>query len=263
MSADSQTWPDELICFNPDALTLSELARTVYRRTCRTDFSAPGFCLINLGAKLDSQTLRRRMVALKQELAAIHERERGETLQYLSLGRFDQQNSTKPHRDNGPAECLLMLGYEPTEVESTLEISDYAQCAYERGLTPAAFLAQHNPMFQAGYEMLQPYTTQVPCFSCADYQIVCINNSSAPFSGEKPAWQGTLHTATIHTPDANQRRIINSSLIASVPVGTMEAVSPADVDEFMQTTLARRRDYKSRQQMDDFRFCDEIMVNWS
>ncbi|QDU50441.1 hypothetical protein [Gimesia panareensis] len=176
MQSNSLAWPIDSICLNQDFKNISDLARTVYSRTCRTDFSEPGFCLITLGSKIDSNELRKTMVSLKQELAAIHERTRGMTLQYLSLGRFDQQNSTKPHRDNGPAECFLMLGYEPTEVQSALAISDYSRCASDRGLTPTEFLAEYNPMFQSGYEILRPYTTQVPCFSSSDYQIVCINN---------------------------------------------------------------------------------------
>lgn len=252
MQSESLAWPIDAICLNRDALNIADLAPDVYRRTCRTDFSEPGFCLINLGSQIDSHELRKTMVGLKRELTAIHERERGETLQYLSLGRFDQQNSTKPHRDNGPAECMLMLGYEPTEVQSALAISDYSRCASDRGMTPTEFLAEYNPMFQAGYEILRPYTTQIPCFSSSDYQIVCINNSCAPCSEAQPAWQGVLHTATILTPDARQRRMINSSLIASVAPGTPHVNSEQAVNQFVETTLVRRRDYESRQEADDF-----------
>lgn len=252
MRSDLPAWPLDAICLRPDNLTIPELAQIVYQRTCRTDFSEPGFCLINLGADLGSKGLRSTMVALKQELATIHETSRGETLQYVSLGRFDQQNSTKPHRDNGQEESFLMLGYEPTEVESTLEISDYTLCAHELGLTPAAFLAQHNPMFQSGYEMLQPFATQVPCFSCLDYQIICINNSSVPYSEDHSTWLGTLHTATIKNPDTSKRRVINSTLIASVPPGMKDVISQVDVAEFLRTNLIRRRDYDGHEQTDDF-----------
>ncbi|QDT26654.1 hypothetical protein Enr10x_19640 [Gimesia panareensis] len=252
MQSESLAWPIDSICLNRDVNTYSDLARIVYRRTCRTDFSEPGFCLITLGSKIDSNELRKTMVSLKQELAAIHERTRGMTLQYLSLGRFDQQNSTKPHRDNGPVECFLMLGYEPTEVQSALAISDYSRCASDRGLTPTEFLAEYNPMFQSGSEILRPYTTQVPCFSNFDYQIVCINNSCAPCSEAQPAWQGVLHTATILTPNARQCRVINSTLITSVAPGTPNVISEEQENQFVETTLVRRRDYESRQQADDF-----------
>ena len=90
-----------------------------------------------------------------------------------------------------------MLGYEPSTVGSEVEITDYARCAHELGLTPKEFMARHNPMFRSGYEMLRPYATRIPCFASGDYQIICINNSSAPYDPQGGRWQGTLHTAKI------------------------------------------------------------------
>ncbi len=251
MNLDSLEWPLDSICLSSESLELPALAREVYRRTCRTDFSEPGFCLVNLGTALDSHTFRRMMVDLKREMAVIHEAEWGRTLQYLSLGRFDQQTSTKPHLDSGPEECFLMLGYEPSEVPSVLEISDYSKCAFEMELTPQEILTKHNPMFQSGYQMLRPYTMRLPCFSEADFQIVCINNSFAPFSTEKSVWQGTLHNATVIAPDESKRRVINSTLIASAPIGAKEMILKSEEDEFIETTMVRRRDYNTLQKDDD------------
>ncbi len=39
-----------------------------------------------------------------------------------------------------------MLGYEPSEVDSKLEISDYTRCAHDLGLSSDEFMAEHNPM---------------------------------------------------------------------------------------------------------------------
>ena len=251
MKTNSLEWSPDAICLSPEISDLTALASDLYQRTCRTDFNEPGFCLANLGAVLDSHTFRRMMVNLKGEMTAIHEREAGRTLHYLSLGRFDQQVSTKPHLDSGPDECFLMLGYEPSEVASVLEISDYSRCAFEMGLTPQEFLTKHNPMFQSGYEKLRPYTTRLPYFSEANYQIVCINNSVVPFSIEKPVWQGTLHTATVIDPDESKRRVINSTMIASVPLGAKAVISISEEHEFGETTLVRRRDYNAVQKDDD------------
>lgn len=227
------------------------LALEVYALTCRTDFDAPGFCLVNLGSTIDSVTFRQRMVELKLAMAAIHESRTGDTLVYLSAGRFDQQETTKPHLDAGPDECFLMLGYEPSQVEAEVEVCDYAKCAFELGLSPQEFMAKHNPMFRTGYEMLRPYSTRIPCFSPADYQIICINNSSAAYSATNPKWQGTLHTATILAPDESQRRVINSTMIARAPVGSDDRVTAADLDEFMHTSQVRRRGYDKQHLEDD------------
>lgn len=226
-------WPPEAICLHPDSPDAGAVAEPAYQRTCRTDFAAPGFCVIHLGRDLEPVGFRRFMVELKQAMAAIHESRTGKTLAFRSAQRFDQQQDTRPHLDGGPDECFLLLGYEPTEVEARLEVFDYARCAFDLGITPKAFMAEHNPMFDGGYERLRPYATPVPCFAGRDYRVLCINNSSAAYSDAQPAWQGVLHTATMVTPDADKHRVIDYTLVASVPAGTADAIEPASLDLFI------------------------------
>ena len=243
-------WPSDRVCFRGTPSGLAKLAAGVYRSTCRTSLDEPGFCLLDLGASLESTAFRRAMVELKEAMSALHELERGQSRVYLSAARFDQQTTTRPHLDGGPAESFLMLGYEPSEVEAVLAIADYARCARDLGLTPEEFLERHNPMFQAGLEMLRPYTTEIPCFSPTQYQIVCINNSFAPL-GDEPAWQGTLHPATILNPDDTKRRVVNSTMIASAPLGSGDEISPEELAEFVQTSAVRRRGYDKSHLDDD------------
>lgn len=251
MSIEAGRWPSDSICFQLAGNDAQTLAPIVYERTCRTSFDAPGFCVVNLGGDFGSSSLRQLMVDLKREMAQLHSITTGQTLVYLSAARFDQQETTRPHLDGGPEECFLMLGYEPSNVDSQLEISDYSKCAFDMGVTPKQFMSQHNPIFQAGYEMLRPYTTRIPCFSRSDFQIVCINNSSADHSNTNPAWQGTLHTAVILTPDESERRVINSTMIASVPAGTPDSVSEAQQADFVSTSTVRRRGYDKPHLNDD------------
>lgn len=206
-------------------------------------FDAPGFCVLNVGQGIDSVAFRRLMVDLKREMAAVHEEATGSTLAYLSAARFDQQETTRPHLDGGPDECFLMLGYEPSAIDSEFEIADYAKCAFDLGISPKEFMAEYNPMFRSGYEILRPYTTRLSCFSRADYQIICINNSCSPWSDSRPTWQGTLHRATIPAPDESELRVIDSTMIASVPVGTPDRIDGDELNEFMTTSTVRRRDY--------------------
>ena len=251
MNVQTLTWPRDSICLRSSSLETHSLAVDIYDRTCRTNFEAPGFCLVNAGPAIDSVAFRQLMVDLKGAMAAIHQGKTGNALIYLSAARFDQQETTKPHLDGGPDECLLMLGYEPSEVDAELEISDYTKCAFDLGLSPQEFLAQHNPMFPSGQKILRSYATRIPCFSKTDYQIVCINNSSAPFSQEHPRWQGTLHTATILSPDDSKRRVINSTLIASAPAGTPDSITAKQQQEFIVTTSVRRRGYDKPHLEDD------------
>lgn len=251
MRAETLTWPRESICLHPSTLDVPTLAAEVYDRTCRVDFASPGFCVINVGRSSTSVEFRRLMVELKEAMASVHESRMGKSLIYLSAARFDQQETTRPHLDGGPEECFLMLGYEASEVDAELEILDYTKCAHDLRLGPSEFMARHNPMFQAGYEVLQPYCTRIPCFSSTDFQIVCINNSSAPYSDTQPTWQGTLHTARILTPDESKRRVINSTMIASVPFGTPDELTEEQQRKFVSTSAVRRRGYDKPHLDDD------------
>jgi hypothetical protein len=246
-------WSDADFCLaiDPERADLGNLARTVYDRVCRTNFEAPGFCLINLGEKISSTTVRRWMIDLLRALRVIHEQERAKTLVALSAARFDQQETTKPHRDGGPDECFLMLGYEPSNIRAVLEMSDYAKCAHDLGLTSAEFLAKHNPMFAGGARLLHDYTTRIRCFCNRNYQILVVNNSCAPYADDTPAWQGVLHTARIENPDASQRRVVNSLMIVSAPRGAIEPVSEPAQEEFVSTTVVRRRGYDKTDLNDD------------
>ncbi len=226
-------------------------AENVYACVCRTDFTSPGFCLIDLGTDASSEFMRHFMVSLKRSLQQIHQSCTDRDLVYLSAARFDQQETTKPHRDGGPDECFLMLGYEPSEVLAEVVMSDYSKCAYDKGMTPAELLAKHNPMFSSGKELLQPYSTLVLCFSKQKSQILLINNSIAPLSEDSTTWQGVLHTATIPHPSDDLRRVINSTMIASVPMSSEELVSITEQEEFINTNIIRRRGYDKPHLKDD------------
>ena len=122
----------------PSGTLTSDLVSRVYDR-CRRDFMQPGFVLVNLPAILESRQLRRWMVGLKQELETIHRVKTGRRLVYTSMGRFNQHVTTKPHRDGGPDESVLMLGYEPTSVHSRLYMADYSDCAFDLGMEPRSY----------------------------------------------------------------------------------------------------------------------------
>lgn len=227
---------------SPTGEGLAGLAEEVYERVCRTDFDAPGFCLVDLGREASSQQLRRFMISLRTEMRAIHQARMHRDLAILSAARFDQQVTTKLHRDGGPDECFLMLGYEPSPVCSEVLLADYSRCASDMGLTPEEFLDRHNPMFMAGEQLLQPYTTRVVCFSNDCCQVLLVNNSMSDYAPGR-SWQGVLHTARILNPDDAHHRVINSTMVASVAAGTKETVSVAELDDFVETSVVHRRGY--------------------
>jgi len=218
----------------------SVVANSVYHSVFRTEFTQPGFALINLGPDYGSESQRQLMIDLKNEFDRLERRYPGRELVYQSLTRFDQQVTTKPHRDGGPDESILMLGYEPSRIESRVELSDYSKCAHHLDVTPAEFLDQFNPMFPDGQNRLSGYTTPIDDFDHTSFQILLINNSMRQL-GE--GLVGVLHTATIINPNPDFKRVINSTMIASIPQGCGEGVSVDQKNDFVTSIVIRRPVY--------------------
>lgn len=172
---------------------IAQIAAKVYKTACREEFTECGFALIKLPATETSKGLRQKIVDLKDALSDLHQNDRGTPLGWFNMTRFDQQTTTKPHRDASPSESLLILGYEPTPIESSLLMADYSKCAYEMGITPDAFLADFNPMYEKGLEKLAPFITRLGKFDKTSFQILVINNSSQAYSVNNKSWCGVLH----------------------------------------------------------------------
>ncbi len=200
--------PDEYslpLLASPDAV----LAEQVFRRVWRFDFTAPGFCLLDLGACVDSHRLRSWMVALKAQLSEFGSGHTGRRFLFRSLARFDQQETTKFHLDGAPTQSLLVLGYEPSRVSSRLFLADYSRCAFDLGLSPQQFLADFNPMFRKGEERLGRYITELPQPEEGHTRILLVNNSSLPFASARTNALGVLHKAVIVNPSEAEHRIVN------------------------------------------------------
>jgi hypothetical protein len=161
---------------------LSFLADQIYQTVWRFDFDAPGFCLIDLGPGIDSHALRSSMLALKQRLSEINIGQTGKSFVFRSMGRFDQQETTKFHLDGAPNESLLMLSHEPSKVRSRLFLADYTRCSFDPGIGPKQFLLDFNPMFRKGEELLARYVTELPQPAEDHSRILLVNNSSLPFT---------------------------------------------------------------------------------
>jgi len=238
------------VCLTAAGSNITGLSTEVYDLVCRSDFQCPGFCVLQF-QDADSWTLRAAMLNLRAGLSAIHQQRAGLPLGTCFLSRFDQQTTTRLHLDGGPEESLLLLGFEPSPVDSFWEVADYARCAFDLGLTPSELLARHNPLFPAGAEALRPYTCSVPGFDTRRPRIVCLNNSSAPWDTSRPRWQGLLHAARIPCPDPAARRVVNSMMLAPWPPGTEEPVSPAQIADFRTTSVVLRRGYDQPHLVDD------------
>jgi hypothetical protein len=224
-----------------DNCRLLDEAEYVFDLVWRVDFNSPGFALLEIPPGTDSHTLRSWMVELKRRLSEIGvSRGRG-PLGYKSMGRFNQQETTKFHLDGAPDQSFLMLGCEPSMVRSRLFMADYTRAAFDLGITPQQFLADFNPMYRKGEEALARYVTELPlpCDGCS--RILVINNSSLPFTESRTNTLGVMHKATIDTPDENQHRIVNSTMLA---VGD-DAISHGRQQEFVMTDQISQKVYQN------------------
>src|SRR4051794_18170228 len=85
-----------------DSADVDQIAAWAYSRLLRESFNFPGFVLIQFSPSIGSTDLRRIMVELKRKLSDIHREKTSRELCYRSMGRFNQQTTTKFHLDGAP-----------------------------------------------------------------------------------------------------------------------------------------------------------------
>lgn len=210
----------------------SKLFGLIYKKVFRTDFSEPGFVIIDFGSSFTSEELRASMVELKNSLNAIHRERFGAKLMYQWMGRFDQQETTKFHIDNAAKQSFLMLGYEPTAIKSKLYFADYIQFAQSINLSVKKYFEKYNPMFTDGENLLKPYITEIQDFREDTFKIVLMNNSSTNFS---EGTIGVLHKAEMIQKDLTKQRVINSTMIYSGNIEDEESFTAAQQQDFITT----------------------------
>jgi hypothetical protein len=177
------------------------------------------------------------MIVLKQRLSAIAVQRGGKPFVFRSLARFDQQVTTKFHLDGAPSESMLILGYEPSKVESRLVLADYSRAAFDLGITPQQLLKDFNPMYKKGEELLDHYVTELPAVAKEGSRILVVNNSSLPYSEERTNPLGVMHKASIARPNVAERRIVNSTM----PVLEGDEMSAEKQEDFVRTARSAGR----------------------
>jgi hypothetical protein len=185
----------------------------MFRRVWRDSLDPPGFAVVVFERPVSSRELRQAMWELVESFPVRFAPER--------LGRFDQQVSSKFHRDGAPDFSLLLLGYEPTTVTSRVFVADAARAARHEGLGVREFLAAFNPIFPAGEEKLRPFVTELHPPTGAPH-IVAVNNSVE---------LGLLHRAVITAPDPSASRVINSMGLALA--GDQSILPPTALARFL------------------------------
>lgn len=197
---------------------IDAISPRIYQAVCRTGHEAPGFFLVRQSNIHNSLDQRQSILTLKESLSALSQQDSKGRLEWFTLNRFNQKNSTKPHRDGAPEHSLLILGYEPSPVPAALSMADYSKLALQMHLTPDQILENHNPMYIDGAKMLEPFTTTLDLFDHNFFNLVIVNNSSAKFDPDAGNWQGVLHCAQVGNGMSQQEmgklpRVINSTVV--------------------------------------------------
>jgi len=181
---------------------IERLASQVAGRVIRSDLAAPGFAAIDLGTDLSPDEFAVLLQQLAAALDVLYRRRTGRSFTVVHQGKFDQQRSTMPHRDGGPDRSILLLGYEPTAVESQFFLIDYTRCAGEQELHPREYLRQYNPMNDARPDpCLERQTHRIEPFPAGHYRVLLINNSNLASTEPHEGMLGVLHHAIITRPD--------------------------------------------------------------
>lgn len=191
----------------PDAVR--DLGEQLYATVWRRTLDQPGFALVEFANSAMSTELRLRMAQLVEAVNDTAIRHGEQRFVYERLGRFDQQVTTKFHRDGAPPASLLVLGYEPSTVASRFFVADLPRAARDRGLGANAFITAHNPMFPAGETLLRGYVTELKWPKDRSV-IVLLNNSLFPDDASAGQPLGVLHKGEILAPDSTATRVINS-----------------------------------------------------
>jgi len=177
------------------------IATELFTRVWRMTLDQPGFAVLRCEKSVNSHELRQIMFVLVEEFPVTFVAER--------LGRFDQQVSSKFHRDGAPDASFLLLGYETSSVRSRIFIADSSRAAVEAGVPLPEFVAKFNPMFPTGEAKYLPFVTELELPHGEPY-IVALNNSLLPCVPGVANPLGVLHKAIIDEPDPTACRVINS-----------------------------------------------------
>ncbi|SIQ32380.1 hypothetical protein [Maribacter ulvicola] len=191
-------------------VSIDKLAQQCFRAVFRTHTDKPGFHYFNLGKNRTPLEFRTILTELKRELSKLSETNFGKKLSYHWLVRFDQQVNTPFHVDNAAHQSFLLLGYEPSVIESELHIADYHAFAKENDRGSKEYITNFTPVFKGNESLLEPFTTKLKAFDKEAYHIVIMNNSSPTLPAET---LGVYHKAVIVEQDLNKNRIVNSMVL--------------------------------------------------
>ncbi len=182
----------------------------IYKSVFRHSTEQAGFYYQDFGTNMNSISFRQKMVELKDGLSKICTIPMQKQLNYQGIGRFNQQHSSRFHRDSAPEHTFLILGYEPTKVQSKVFIADYTKYIENHDQSLASFFGGTEDVNTIENDhLIESYVTELTPFPKNHYRLVVLNNSKS----FKEKTFGVFHRGKILKKIENENRILNYMML--------------------------------------------------
>lgn len=169
---------------------------------------------------------------MKERLSDLCRNKVGSKLLYRWLGRFNHQVTSGFHRDNAGDHSFLLLGYEPTAVNSRVFVADYTRMIEDKEISLREYFEGFEDINVArSTYSLESYTTEVRPFPKEHYRLLILNNSK---SFDHKTF-GVFHRGIIDEKAVGEDRVINSVMLELASLPIEEQVGTQDVLDFVRT----------------------------
>ncbi len=209
----------------------------IYKEVFRQSTINSGFCYFDFGKEIDSESFRQIMVNLKKSISETCKTKLNKKLIYQSIGRFNHQNTSRFHRDTAENHSFLMLGYEPTKVDSKVYVADYSKYIEVHNIPLLNYFENDESTNTIeNYDGLEPYITELNPFYKNHFRLLILNNSKS-FT-EKT--YGVFHRGEIPNEVEQENRVLNYMMLHLSDKLVEEKYSNEIVNDFISTKLVNR-----------------------
>ncbi|MCR9248818.1 MAG: hypothetical protein NXI20_00285 [bacterium] len=217
------------------AFSIHELEE-IYKNVFRDSTAQPGFFFKDFGKDIGSEDFRAVMVELKEGLTELVNKNTDHQLNYHWLGRFDHQHTSGFHRDSADPNSVLMLGYEPTTIDSRVFLADFSKLVEDKGISMIEYFGGDDINTARDEKEIEPYVTELTPFPKDTYRLVILNNAK---SFNQPSF-GMFHRGEVPEKSNGSDRVINSIMMYQTDKGTVESYGEKEVAEFINTQEVNR-----------------------
>ena len=215
-----------------------ELIFATMTRVLRNDYTQPGVALLDGGTTGESRTFREFLSKFVHAMDTKFQQQHNKKLWITSAVHLNQTISTPAHVDIGPAESVLVLGYEPTPVPSRFRVVDYIRYAESIGQPVHAFLREFLSKPQESSSMFDGFKTELSDFRHDRFQIIVVNNSTISLEScqrTKMGMLGVMHQVTVDDQDLEGKvRMINSMLLGVSAMDALSVYGEEDLQKFIE-----------------------------